>query len=163
MILTDQQQLAIVSAVRPLQPHEEAAFLVQLKALLAGRNEIGDGELGRALARLQREHFRPPTDDEVGAAESEHRTRLKLLVEPGGRAIAHWVRRTVVTQRRGRERATAQSLAAPHGMTQSPRPDRGVPHRKRVPKSALAADARLAGSHSRRSVPPGNTAPSDAE
>jgi len=73
MILTDPQALAVIHATRPLQEHEQVAFLAALKALLAGRDEIGDGELGRALARLQREHFQPPTDAETGAAEAQLR------------------------------------------------------------------------------------------
>jgi hypothetical protein len=31
-----------------------------LAARLAGRTEIGDGELARLLRELQRTHFRPP-------------------------------------------------------------------------------------------------------
>jgi hypothetical protein len=38
----DPQQTAIIHATRPLAPTERAAFL---EDLLAGRNEIGDGEL----------------------------------------------------------------------------------------------------------------------
>ena len=73
MTLTDQQVTAIARAVRPLQPHEEAAFLTKLKALLADRDEIGDGELARMLRNLQRQHFRPPTNTEVGVVETRHR------------------------------------------------------------------------------------------
>jgi hypothetical protein len=36
------------------------AFLAALEALLAGRSEIGDGELSRLLRDLQRKHFKPP-------------------------------------------------------------------------------------------------------
>ena len=64
--LTDAQTDAITFATRPLQPSERAAFLAALVALFADRNEIGDGELGRALRDLQREHFRPPTGAEAG-------------------------------------------------------------------------------------------------
>ena len=62
MIFTDTQVLAVVHAPRPLRAHEREGFLAALATMLAGRNEFGDGELGRALARLQRQHFRPPTD-----------------------------------------------------------------------------------------------------
>lgn len=48
--LTDTQALAITHAVRQLHEHERTAFLTALKALLAGRDEVGDGELGRARA-----------------------------------------------------------------------------------------------------------------
>jgi Flp pilus assembly protein TadD len=68
--LTDAQELAVIHATRPLQARERAAFLAALEALLAGRNEIRDGELGRALRELQREHFRPPTDAETGMLET---------------------------------------------------------------------------------------------
>jgi hypothetical protein len=36
------------------------AFLTALGSLVAGRREIGDGELGRALRDLQWQYFRPP-------------------------------------------------------------------------------------------------------
>ena len=64
--ITDAQTSAITHATRPLQPSERAAFLEALETLLAGHDEIGDGELGRALRDLQRQHFHPPTDEEAG-------------------------------------------------------------------------------------------------
>ena len=71
--LTDAQQTAIIRATRPLQPAERAAFLAALVALFADRNEIGDGELGRALRDLQREHFQPPTATETGMMGTRHK------------------------------------------------------------------------------------------
>jgi hypothetical protein len=59
MILTDEQELAVIHATRPLQANERMTFMNALEALLAGRHEVGDGELFRALRDLQRKHFRP--------------------------------------------------------------------------------------------------------
>jgi hypothetical protein len=74
MLLSEPQTLAIINATRPLQEHERAALLTELITQLAGRHEIGDGELGRMLARLQRDHFRSrPSDAEVGAREAQYR------------------------------------------------------------------------------------------
>ena len=73
MRLSEPQTIAIINAIRPLQEHERAALLAALVALLAGRHEVGDGELGRMLARLQRDHFRPPTDAEVGIRDFQYR------------------------------------------------------------------------------------------
>jgi hypothetical protein len=36
------------------------AFLASLAAYFTGRQEVGDGELGRAIRQLQREYFRAP-------------------------------------------------------------------------------------------------------
>jgi hypothetical protein len=71
--LTDKQTDAIIHATRPLQPSERAAFLAALVALFADRNEIGDGELGRALRDLQQQHFRPPTATETGMMGTRHK------------------------------------------------------------------------------------------
>jgi hypothetical protein len=60
MTFTDAQEIAAINAARPLQPNERAAFMTALEAVFAGRNEIGDGELGRTLRDLQRKQFRPP-------------------------------------------------------------------------------------------------------
>ena len=60
MNLTEPQRVAIAHAARPLQGLERRAFLNELEELFAGRTEIGDGELGRALRDLQRKHFKPP-------------------------------------------------------------------------------------------------------
>ena len=54
--------LAVIHATRPLAPTECGAFLTALQGLLAGRSEIGDGELHRVIRDLQRQYFRPPTD-----------------------------------------------------------------------------------------------------
>ena len=67
IVLTDAQQDAILNVARPLQPSERVAFMAALAELLAGRRlSLGDGELGRTLRDLQRQHFRPPTDEEAG-------------------------------------------------------------------------------------------------
>ena len=54
MTLTDQQQIAIIHATRPLQGQERTAFLASLETLLADRTEIGDGELSRLLSAICR-------------------------------------------------------------------------------------------------------------
>ena len=75
IILTAARALAIVHATRPLRETEQEAFLAALKALLVDRIEIGDGELARILWGLQREHFTPASDAEVGSSEQSERTR----------------------------------------------------------------------------------------
>jgi hypothetical protein len=75
LALSDAQLDAIMLACRPMQPQERQAFLAALGVLFQGREEIGDGELGRALRQLQREIFRPPTDTETGPGEP-HQRRL---------------------------------------------------------------------------------------
>ena len=60
MTLTEQQSLAVIHATRPLQSHERTALLAALEAMLAGRSDVGDGELSRLLRELQRKHFHPP-------------------------------------------------------------------------------------------------------
>ena len=60
LTLTEQQELAVINAARPLAPIEQKAFLMALHGLLANRSEVGDGELSRLLRELQRKHFRPP-------------------------------------------------------------------------------------------------------
>ena len=52
MNLSESQSIAIIHAARPLQPTERAAFLTALETLLAGRSDIGDGELGTEAFRL---------------------------------------------------------------------------------------------------------------
>ena len=54
MTLTDAQATAVINAGRPLQGHGRTAFLTALETLLAGRSDVGDGELGRMLRELQR-------------------------------------------------------------------------------------------------------------
>ena len=73
MLLSEPQTIAIIHATGPLQERERAALLTELITLLAGRHEIGDGELGRMLARLQRTHFKPPSDVEVGLRDFQYR------------------------------------------------------------------------------------------
>ena len=57
--LSDQQLQAVTNVTSPLQAWERSPFLQALGQLFAGRSEVGDGELGRALRELQREHFTP--------------------------------------------------------------------------------------------------------
>ena len=71
--LTDAQQDAILNLARPLQPSERVAFMAAIAEQLTGRRvSLGDGELGRTLRDLQRAHFHPPTDDEVGMRDTWH-------------------------------------------------------------------------------------------
>ena len=73
MKLTEAQVISVIRATKPLQAGEQAAFLGALVMQLAGHNEVGDGELWRTLARLQREHFRPPTDADVSGWDAQYR------------------------------------------------------------------------------------------
>jgi hypothetical protein len=66
LALTDRQISHIWFISRPLRPNERAAFMAALfEDLLARRDEVGDGELGRTLRNLQHQHFTPPADGEV--------------------------------------------------------------------------------------------------
>jgi len=60
LTFSDQQLDAITRATGPLQPHERSAFLAALAIWFRNRTEVGDGELYRTLASLQREHFAAP-------------------------------------------------------------------------------------------------------
>ena len=60
LALTGTQMTAVLNAARPLSPSQRSAFLAALAIQFSGRSEVGDGELGRALRELQREHFDPP-------------------------------------------------------------------------------------------------------
>jgi hypothetical protein len=65
LCLTDAQLSAVHFAARPLQPSERTGFLEALAARFAGRQELGDGELHRAIVVLQRAHFTPPMGSEI--------------------------------------------------------------------------------------------------
>jgi hypothetical protein len=72
--LTDERQQQILNIARPLQPSERLGFMAQLCELLVGcHRSLGDGELGRTLRDLQRQHFRPPTDSEADMRGSRHK------------------------------------------------------------------------------------------
>jgi hypothetical protein len=60
LFLTDDQQSAVIRAANPLDRTQRDAFIAQLLVAFAGRDEVGDGELFRALRDLQRSVFEPP-------------------------------------------------------------------------------------------------------
>jgi hypothetical protein len=53
---SDEQLAAIRRAAEPLQPVDRTAFLEPIAAFFRGRQEIGSGDLHRAIADLQREY-----------------------------------------------------------------------------------------------------------
>ena len=62
--LSDSQVDHIQAVCRPLQPHERMPFMAALlEELIARRDELGDGSLGRMLRDLQRRHFQPPPSE----------------------------------------------------------------------------------------------------
>ena len=65
--LTDEQMTALLAASTPLIPADRSAFLASVAAYFAGRTEIGDCELHRAIAELQRGYFKAPTLNEARA------------------------------------------------------------------------------------------------
>ena len=74
VVITDKQQDAILGAARPLQPSERQPFMAALfEALVARRDEIGDGELGRTLRELQRKYFRNSLHELDAATEQAGR------------------------------------------------------------------------------------------
>jgi hypothetical protein len=60
MLLTDAQQSAVIRATNALDGTQRDALIGQLLLAFAGREEIGDGELYRALRQLQQSVFDPP-------------------------------------------------------------------------------------------------------
>jgi hypothetical protein len=61
--LTDAQLDRVVYATQPLTPGARAAFLEALAARLQGIAEIGDGQLYRVVADLQKQFWDPPLGD----------------------------------------------------------------------------------------------------
>jgi hypothetical protein len=76
--LTDDQTDAIVNTVRPLQAIDKLLLLGELlETLLAWRPgyAVGNADLMQELRKLQRKHFRYPTDCEAGVLGTRHHTR----------------------------------------------------------------------------------------
>jgi hypothetical protein len=67
---------AILAASAPLMPPDRSAFLSSVAHYFAGRTEIGDGELHRAIAELQREYFRAPSMNEQRAPHQKRFGRV---------------------------------------------------------------------------------------
>jgi hypothetical protein len=63
--LTDAQLDAILAAARPLAVGDRDAFLQDVAAALQGRSELGDGDVYRAIADVQRRHHDPPLMDHL--------------------------------------------------------------------------------------------------
>jgi hypothetical protein len=63
--LTDDQMGAVFAAARPLRVADRDAFLQEVAAALQGRSEIGDGDVYRAIADVQRRHHDPPLMDHL--------------------------------------------------------------------------------------------------
>jgi hypothetical protein len=57
LLLTDAQQSAVLRATNPLDRLQRDEFIAQLLVAFAGREEIGDGELYRAVRQLQQTVF----------------------------------------------------------------------------------------------------------
>jgi hypothetical protein len=67
--LSDAQLRAVTEACRPLQPRQRRAFLQSLAERLAEEeSELGDGQLHRTIAEIQRAHFDLPMLDGPDAA-----------------------------------------------------------------------------------------------
>jgi hypothetical protein len=60
LALTDSQMSAVTSAAAPLHPRDRGRFREAVAARFNGCDQVGDGELGRALRELQREFLNPP-------------------------------------------------------------------------------------------------------
>jgi hypothetical protein len=68
LALSDTQVDHIMLVSGPLQPKERTRFMAALfETLLNYREQVGDGELGRLLRDLQRQHFTPPADEPSGS------------------------------------------------------------------------------------------------
>jgi hypothetical protein len=60
LALSDEQLDAVFRAARPLRVADRDAFLQEVAAALQGRSEIGDGDVYRAIAEVQRKFWDPP-------------------------------------------------------------------------------------------------------
>ena len=58
--LTDAQLDAVLAAARPLRVADRDAFLHDVAAALQGRQEIGYGDIHRAVQAAQRKFWDPP-------------------------------------------------------------------------------------------------------
>jgi hypothetical protein len=58
--LTDSQLDAVLAAARPLRVADRDALLQEVAAALQGHPELGDGDVYRAIADVQRRHYDPP-------------------------------------------------------------------------------------------------------
>jgi hypothetical protein len=58
--LTDDQLTMVMRAAAPLSPRDRGPFLEGVATALAGRREIGDGDVFRAIKEQQRRFFDPP-------------------------------------------------------------------------------------------------------
>jgi hypothetical protein len=78
--LTDDQMTALMHAAAPLpSPHDRSAFLASVAHFFRGRSEVGDGELFRCIAELQRIYFKAPTRVETyrTAPQLEKKVRVR--------------------------------------------------------------------------------------
>jgi hypothetical protein len=75
IVLTDDQQRAVLAAMRPLAPRDRDAFLADVTAALAGRM-LGDGLVHRIVAEAQRRHLVPPNLDRA-KGEPRHERKLR--------------------------------------------------------------------------------------
>ena len=76
LALSDEQMTALIQASQPLQPHDRSAFLTELAARFEGREDVGDGELFRAVAELQRQFFTAPQPNEQRAPHQKRFGRV---------------------------------------------------------------------------------------
>ncbi|MDN3279105.1 hypothetical protein QWJ07_32910 [Frankia sp. RB7] len=59
--LSDDELATVMSAAKPLAPHQRGAFLADVAAELARHPEIGPGLIGRVVRELQRRHLTAPS------------------------------------------------------------------------------------------------------
>lgn len=72
--ITDSQLQMIMRACEPLLPADRDPFLRALALRLSSEPELGDGIIGRAIAELQREFWKP------SALEEQHTPRSRRVV-----------------------------------------------------------------------------------
>jgi hypothetical protein len=65
--LSDDELNAVMAAARPIAVERRDAFLQQVASELARCDEVGPGDVHRAIVEAQRAHFDPP-DLSVGTA-----------------------------------------------------------------------------------------------
>jgi hypothetical protein len=73
--LTDEQITCIMQLSRPLLPDQRVVFVELLVSKLNGHCEVGDGQLHRLCAEIQRQLFDPPLSTHVGTPQHVRKTK----------------------------------------------------------------------------------------
>jgi len=67
LALTDDELMAVMQAAAPIPPRNRDQFLRDVAVELERYPELGIGIIGRACAKMQRQHIAPRTANHVGS------------------------------------------------------------------------------------------------